>query len=145
MKSSLLALILLAGPTARAADVSPTPKPPAASAAASPKPVASAPDDATLRRAKGSAEDLKDEADYRIGRARRIFDRDHLADAQRPEVARALDRAIEHLQVQVGRVSKTVAAMKTADPDQLKPGPYTFYCSVDAHRQAGMVGTLKVS
>jgi plastocyanin len=26
----------------------------------------------------------------------------------------------------------------------LKPGSYTFYCQVDAHRQAGMVGTLVV-
>jgi plastocyanin len=26
----------------------------------------------------------------------------------------------------------------------LKTGEYTFYCSVDAHRQAGMVGTLTV-
>jgi plastocyanin len=26
----------------------------------------------------------------------------------------------------------------------LKPGTYTFYCSVDAHRQAGMQGKLKV-
>jgi plastocyanin len=27
----------------------------------------------------------------------------------------------------------------------LKPGTYTFYCSVDAHRQGGMKGTLKVA
>jgi plastocyanin len=26
----------------------------------------------------------------------------------------------------------------------LKPGEYTFYCSVDAHEQAGMKGTLRV-
>ena len=38
----------------------------------------------------------------------------------------------------------TVTQSKTSVTAQLKPGTYTFYCSVDAHRQAGMVGTLTV-
>jgi plastocyanin len=38
----------------------------------------------------------------------------------------------------------TITQSKTSVTAQLKPGTYTFYCSVDAHRQAGMVGTLTV-
>jgi plastocyanin len=38
----------------------------------------------------------------------------------------------------------TITQSKTSVTAQLKPGAYTFYCSVDAHRQAGMVGALKV-
>jgi plastocyanin len=32
----------------------------------------------------------------------------------------------------------------TLDAGDLKPGTYTFYCSVDGHEAAGMTGTLKV-
>jgi plastocyanin len=39
----------------------------------------------------------------------------------------------------------TVTQSNASVTAQLKPGTYTFFCSVDAHRQAGMVGTLKVS
>jgi plastocyanin len=38
----------------------------------------------------------------------------------------------------------TITQSKASVNAQLKPGTYTFFCSVDAHRQAGMVGTLTV-
>jgi plastocyanin len=41
--------------------------------------------------------------------------------------------------------TKTVANGKVSAVVDLKAGDYTFYCSVDAHRQAGMEGKLTVS
>ena len=41
--------------------------------------------------------------------------------------------------------SKQVTGAKTTlDLKNLKPGSYTFFCSVDGHEQAGMKGTLTV-
>jgi plastocyanin len=38
--------------------------------------------------------------------------------------------------------SDTIAQSTTSLSESLTPGKYTFFCSVDSHRQAGMEGTL---
>ena len=40
--------------------------------------------------------------------------------------------------------SDTIAQSTATLAENLKPGKYTFFCSVDSHRQAGMEGTLTV-
>lgn len=40
--------------------------------------------------------------------------------------------------------TRTVTNTRTSARVRLQPGRYTFYCSVDAHRQGGMQGTLNV-
>jgi plastocyanin len=40
--------------------------------------------------------------------------------------------------------SATISGSSTSLSENLKPGKYTFFCSVDGHRQAGMEGTLTV-
>jgi plastocyanin len=40
--------------------------------------------------------------------------------------------------------SETITKSKTSLTVSLAPGEYTFYCAVDAHRQAGMQGKLTV-
>jgi uncharacterized cupredoxin-like copper-binding protein len=40
--------------------------------------------------------------------------------------------------------SETISGSTTSLSENLKPDKYTFFCSVDGHRQAGMEGTLTV-
>jgi plastocyanin len=44
----------------------------------------------------------------------------------------------------VEKIGKTVTHGRSSVTVTLKPGTYTFYCSVDAHEQQGMKGTLRV-
>jgi len=44
----------------------------------------------------------------------------------------------------VGETELIADSKTTATTESLKPGTYTFYCSVPGHREAGMEGTLKV-
>ena len=45
---------------------------------------------------------------------------------------------------ELGCSDKVMGEETTLDLQNVKPGTYTFFCSVDGHRDAGMEGTLKV-
>jgi plastocyanin len=45
---------------------------------------------------------------------------------------------------QLGCSDQVIGGTATLALKNLKPGSYTFYCSVDSHEQAGMKGTLTV-
>jgi plastocyanin len=54
------------------------------------------------------------------------------------------DVAIEDSSGKTIAQTNVVTQGKASTDVNLKPGKYTFYCTVDSHRQAGMEGTLTV-
>ena len=66
-------------------------------------------------------------------------------DFDNPNQAIPHDVCVETTSGQSLGCSKQVTGAKTRlDLKNLKPGSYTFFCSVDSHEQAGMKGTLTV-
>jgi plastocyanin len=67
-------------------------------------------------------------------------------DFDNPNKAIPHDVCVETTSGQSLGCSKQVTGAKTSlDLKNLKPGSYTFFCSVDSHEQAGMKGTLTVN
>jgi plastocyanin len=65
-------------------------------------------------------------------------------DFDNPNDALPHDVCVEEGGSELGCSDQITGSKTTLDLSNLKPGSYTFFCSVDAHRQAGMEGTLTV-
>jgi plastocyanin len=65
-------------------------------------------------------------------------------DFNNPNDALAHDVCVESGGNEIGCSQQVTGGSSTLNLSNLKPGSYTFFCSVDSHRQAGMEGTLKV-
>ena len=61
------------------------------------------------------------------------------------ETTQLLRQELELAKAELAEKGKTAGQGATSTITvALKPGKYTFYCPVDAHKQAGMKGTLTV-
>jgi plastocyanin len=65
-------------------------------------------------------------------------------DFDNPNDALPHDVCVESGGEDLGCSETVTGESSTLDLSNVKPGSYTFYCSVDAHRAAGMEGTLAV-
>jgi plastocyanin len=78
------------------------------------------------------------------------YDKRHAAATAGRLTVTFVNRSAVGHNVTIARGTKTLAATKTIQgttttlTTSLPPGAYIFFCSVDAHRQAGMQGTLTV-
>jgi plastocyanin len=65
-------------------------------------------------------------------------------DFNNPNPAIPHDVCVDSSRGQLGCSDQVTNGSSTLALDNLKPGKYTFFCSVDGHEQAGMKGTLTV-
>jgi plastocyanin len=78
------------------------------------------------------------------------YDRRQISGGPGKFTLRLINRSSTPHNVTIARGAKVLTATKTIEGTTtsttvtLPPGDYTFFCSVDAHRQAGMQGTLTV-
>jgi plastocyanin len=78
------------------------------------------------------------------------YDVRHVTVRAGTDTVRLVNRSPVPHNLTIAQGSKVIAATKTVQgaaattTAKLAPGHYVFYCSVDAHRQAGMAGTLTV-
>jgi plastocyanin len=74
-----------------------------------------------------------------------LFDTNQLsAKAGKVTVNFTNDSAIPHNVTLINSANKTLDGGTKSFNATLKPGTYTYYCSVPGHREAGMQGTLTV-
>jgi plastocyanin len=78
------------------------------------------------------------------------YDKKHAAVKAGKVAIRFVNRSSVPHNVTIAKAARVVASTKTiqgattTSTANLSPGDYVFFCSVDAHRQAGMHGTLTV-